>query len=154
MGQALTIRELKDPEEMAALYDLRGRVLRPGRPPEDSRFPGDDAPTTVHWGAFVGGKCVGVASLFAERGVRLRGMAVEPDLCGQGIGTALIRHIQRTAAEKGQSLWCSARVSAVGFYEKLGWETEGDVFNVPLIGPHYIMRWNASGSGATQNSDL
>ncbi len=139
---------------MAALYDLRARVLRPDRPPEDSRFPGDDAPATVHLGAFVDGKCVGVASLFAERGIRLRGMAVEPDRRGQGVGAALLRHIQQGAAERGQDLWCNARASAVGFYEKLGWKTEGDVFDLPLIGPHYVMRWTASGlPGGAQNGD-
>ena len=152
MKKVVTIRLLKDPEERAALYDLRGRVLRPGRPPEDSHFPGDDAPTTVHWGAFIDEQCVGVASLFAERGVRLRGMAVEPHWRGQGVGAALLHPIQRMAAQNGQNLWCSARVSAVDFYEKLGWKTEGDVFDVPLIGPHYIMRWQASGSDAAKNS--
>ncbi len=126
--------------ERACLYDLRARVLRPGRPPEESRFAGDDDPDAVHLGAFVRGRCVGVATLLPDGGLRLRGMAVEPDLQGRGIGAALVRRAQETAARAGQDLWCNARASAAGFYRKLGWVTEGGA-DVPGIGPHYVMRW-------------
>ncbi len=41
-------------------------------------------------------------------------------------------------------LWCNARVVALGFYTKLGLHTEGDEFDIPGIGPHYVMtRWLA-----------
>lgn len=135
------IRELKSAEDRAALHDLRGRILRPGRPPEASRFPDDDAPTTVHLGVFIGGRCVGIASLYATDGLQLRGMAVEPEMQGRGVGAALVRRCQQNARERGQDLWCNARETAVGFYERLGWVIDGDRFPVPDVGPHYIMRW-------------
>jgi hypothetical protein len=36
-------------------------------------------------------------------------------------------------------MWCQARVSAQGFYEKVGFATLGERFWLPLSGPHYVM---------------
>lgn len=140
----IEIRELRGDEDRRALQDLRARVLRPGRPPGESRFAGDDDPGTIHLGAFIEGRCVGIATLVPEKGIRLRGMAVEPALQGQGIGAALVWRMQAIAQEANQELWCNARVPAVGFYEKLGWRTEGEPFDIPTVGPHYVMRWRPS----------
>jgi GNAT superfamily N-acetyltransferase len=125
-----------------ALHDLRLRVLRPGRPPEAAVFPGDDAPTTVHLGAFdADGRCLGIATLVHNNGLQLRGMAVEPAAQGTGVGAAVLEGVHRTAAEEGfTELWCNARVSALGFYERHGWVREGEVFDIPDVGPHYVMR--------------
>lgn len=140
------IRALADGNDRECLYDLRGRVLRPGRPPEASRFPGDGAPGTVHLGAFLEGeRCVGIASLYDNQGIQLRGMAVAPGHQGRGIGAALVREAQRRARESGRGLWCNARVSAVGFYQKMGWQIDGDRFDIPDVGPHYVMRWSDAG---------
>ena len=37
------------------------------------------------------------------------------------------------------ALWCNARVNARGFYEKLGFKTLGDVFEIEGVGPHITM---------------
>jgi GNAT superfamily N-acetyltransferase len=143
---AVTIRVLRadDSGDEAVLLDLRARVLRPGQPPERSRFAGDDDPNSVHLGAFVAGRCVGVASLLPEAGLRLRGMAVEADVRGTGVGAALLGRVHQIAEERGQDLWCNARKVAVGFYQKYGWTIEGSEFSIPEIGPHYVMRWRRS----------
>jgi GNAT superfamily N-acetyltransferase len=151
--EEVEVRPLRGANERACLYDLRARVLRPGRPREESRFAGDDDPATVHLGAFLDGRCVGIATLVQEHGLRLRGMAVEPKLQGRGIGAALVRHVQQIAAQAGQDLWCNARTSAAGFYRKLGWVVEGDVFDIPAIGPHYVMRWTVAHQPAAQHSE-
>jgi GNAT superfamily N-acetyltransferase len=124
-----------------ALHDLRLRVLRPGRPPEAAVFPGDEDPATVHLGAFdEAGQCLGIATLVRNKGLQLRGMAVEPAVRGTGVGAAVLEAVHRTAVEEGFSdLWCNARVSAVGFYEKGGWTREGEQFEIPDVGPHYVM---------------
>jgi GNAT superfamily N-acetyltransferase len=136
----IEIRALAD-DEMNALYDLRAVVLRPGQPRAGSHYSGDDAPDTIHLGAFYAGRCVGSASLYRENGLRLRGMAVEAELRGYGIGAALIREAQRIARQQRRELWCNARDSAAGFYEKLGWVVEGEGFEVAGTGPHHVMRW-------------
>jgi predicted GNAT family N-acyltransferase len=39
----------------------------------------------------------------------------------------------------GGLLWCNARVPAVAFYERAGFNTRGEVWNDPQIGPHIAM---------------
>ena len=138
----LTVRRLAE-ADMPALYALRLEVLRPGMPPEAAIFPGDDAATTIHLGAFLpDGRCAGIATLVENEGLQLRGMAVDPLMQGKGIGAAILREAYRVTAAQGRdSLWCNARVSASGFYEKQGWVRESDVFDIPTVGPHYRMRY-------------
>jgi GNAT superfamily N-acetyltransferase len=137
----LDVRQLKSKSEMEALYDLRLRVLRPGRSPHCVRHDRDLDPGAVHIGAFHGARLAGIASLLPADGLQLRGMAVEPDLRKSGVGAAILRYAHRIAAERNLSLWCNARDSALGFYEKSGWVVEGEGFEVPDIGPHHVMRW-------------
>jgi GNAT superfamily N-acetyltransferase len=68
-------------------------------------------------------------------------MATDTTLQGTGVGRQVLLLVQEIAAERGVPLWCQARVSAMGFYEKMGWVAEGDEFEVPDVGPHYVMRW-------------
>jgi len=127
---------------------VRLPVLRPGLPPDSAILDRDDDPGTRHLGAFEGARLFGVATFFAEpcplraaRGAwRLRGMATIPDMQGRGAGRALVAEGVRLATASGASLiWCNARVSARGFYEKLGFVAIGDEFRLPVAGPHYVM---------------
>ena len=141
VSDSFEVRPLR-PDELPALRDLRYRVLRPGRPRASAVFPGDTLSSTVHLGAFdPDGQLAGIATLLNSDGIQLRGMATSPEVRGQGAGAAILRAAHAIAAERHLTLWCNARLSAVGFYEKLGWRTEGDEFDVPDVGPHYIMRW-------------
>jgi len=46
----------------------------------------------------------------------------------------------RVAREDAAGLvWCQARVTARGFYEKPGFAAEGDPFELPRTGRHYVM---------------
>jgi len=82
---------------------------------------------------------------------RLRGMATREDLQGQGIGSlvleALVGHV---TAEGGELLWCNARVRAIAFYERAGFQTWGEEWDIPSIGPHVVM-WRRIGE--TRHSD-
>ena len=72
---------------------------------------------------------------------RIRGMATLPMKRGQGHGArllgAILAHIK---AKGGDLIWCNARVVALGYYEKFGFRREGDAFEIPGAGPHYVMR--------------
>ncbi len=143
---------------------LRSAVLRPGQPAEALVYPGDDAPGSFHAGALVDGEVVGVATVYPEpmplvpeadvdpaSAFRLRGMATRPDLQGTGLGRAVLRRCIEHAREAGaEVLWCNARVGALGFYRRLDFETLGDAFDIPGIGPHYVMwtrvSWRDAGS--------
>ncbi|MEM1043631.1 MAG: GNAT family N-acetyltransferase [Bacteroidota bacterium] len=141
------------PITAAETRPLRSTVLRPGQPPGSLVYPGDDAPGSFHAGALLDGEVVGIASIFPEPmpvapragfdpadAFRLRGMATRPDLQGTGLGRAVlgrcIEHIRTTGTVL---LWCNARTPALGFYERLGFETVGEEFGIPGIGPHYVM---------------
>jgi GNAT superfamily N-acetyltransferase len=130
---------------------LRQRVLRPHQRPEELVYPGDDAPDTLHLAVYVNGEQVGVASLYREpmpgesdpRVWRLRGMAVTPALQRGGHGRALLEAcIAHAKGRGGTRLWCNARTTAAGFYTRLGFEVQGAEFELPGIGPHYVM-WRA-----------
>jgi len=127
---------------------LRHRVLRPTQPAEAAEYPGDHDPDTCHFGAFDGGRLVGIASLYREArvdgqtdGWRLRGMATAVDSRGRGAGRALLGaccgHI---AARGGGELWCNARMAAHDFYTAAGLEPTGPQFHIEDIGAHVVMR--------------
>ena len=127
---------------------MRAAILRPGRPPEETVFPGDEDADTVHYGVYVDGTLIGVASVYREAAPgeddtttwRLRGMAILPQRQRQGYGKALVEAcISYVAARGGTRLWCNARTPAVGFYRTVGFETHGPEFEIPGIGPHFLM---------------
>jgi GNAT superfamily N-acetyltransferase len=139
--------------EDSAIVGLRTRVLRPQfGPGQLATYAQDKDPTTSHWAARVGGKVVGCATFHldpsptapAEQAIRLRGMAVDPSLQGQGIGAILMRHAMAELAARHTErlLWCNARLRAVSFYERLGFVRWGELFEIEGIGPHYVM-WRA-----------
>src|SRR5690554_8169197 len=75
--------------------------------------------------------------------VQLRGMCVDPAMQHQGLGTRLFESALAPLAlhlPQAHIIWCNARLSAQGFYEKLGFEPHGEAFDVENIGPHILMR--------------
>ena len=134
---------------------LRERLLRPGAPPEQLVYPADDAATTTHLGAYApsargddSADLIGIASLYAEPwsahpgdlAFRLRGMATVPEVRGTGVGAALVAEVSaRARPEGGRWLWCNARISAKGFYQRLGFEPHGEEFEIDGIGAHIVM---------------
>jgi ribosomal protein S18 acetylase RimI-like enzyme len=127
-------------------HGLRQRVLRPNGEIDDCVFSGDQDLETIHFGAYKDTLLIGVASIYREQqsktknplGWRIRGMATDPSVRGQGYGQLLVQACIELAKErKAEELWCNARLSAIGFYQKLGFEILGDEFELPTIGPHY-----------------
>jgi len=132
----------------AETLPLRLSVLRPGRPVESAHFPGDEAPDTRHFGAFRGSHLQGIASAFGVEcpgrpGVpafQIRGMATTPDARGTGLGRALVEACVAYAREKHAALiWCNARKTAAGFYQRLGFAILGEEFEIQDVGPHFRM---------------
>ena len=143
------------PIDAAETIPLRHAVLRPGRPEESAHFAGDHEATTRHLGIFVDKELLSIASLFAaampgqpgSRAFQLRGMATAAHARGRGLGQLLVHQCVILAKEmKAEILWCNARTSAVGFYQKLGFQVSGAEFDVPTVGPHFLM-WLALDSG-------
>jgi len=66
-------------------------------------------------------------------------MATLPPFRGQGAGRALIDRCVAHCRDRGARLfWCNGRAGARGFYEKIGFVTAGDAFELPPNGPHFV----------------
>lgn len=130
-------------------HDLRRRMLRQHLtgPEADVEYPADRLPGTLHLGVRDGGEVVAIATFSRESApghpevvaARLRGMAVDPARQGQGLGAALVEEaLRRLAAEGVELCWANARLSALDFYERLGFTPEGEVFE-SLGQPHRVV---------------
>lgn len=135
--------------EPEATYDLRRRVLRQHLSPAEVEvaYPADRTPGSFHLAARDGGTVVAVASFSVEpvplragrSAVRLRGMAVDPEQQHRGLGRALLETALERLRHDGVELcWANARVTALPFYESLGFAVEGDEFT-SLELPHRVV---------------
>ena len=125
---------------------LRQSVLRPGQPVHELVYPGDDAPETLHVGAFDEARLLGIASVYRQSpdsaapepgDWRLRGMAVVPEARRRGVGAALLAACEEHARRHGGTrLWFNARVDAMAFYAALGYQAIGEAYELPGIGAH------------------
>lgn len=136
------------PLSASAVIPIRHAVLRQGKPLSTCFFQGDDDAATQHWGAWKNGQLIGVASVYAvprpdapnEREYQLRGMAILPEHQGKSIGKWLLTALENTLKSNGvERIWCNARTTAVPFYRRHGYASEGNEFEIPEVGPHWRM---------------
>ncbi len=124
-----------------ATVDLRDSVLRK---PLGLHFSADELEAekdSLHIVCYRGDRLVGCLVLrpLAGGDVRMRQVAVVPELQGQGIGTALIEYAEALARKIGfRRMVLHARDTAVSFYEKLGYCRFGNEFEEVTI-PHWAM---------------
>ena len=113
---------------------IRHKILRPGKPIEDCFYAGDEEDQTFHLGAFFDNQLVSIASFYFEKHpfiaepyqYRLRGMATLAEFRSKGLSSALLKMGFPIVKQNLCSLiWCNARLSAQGFYEKNGFENKG-----------------------------
>lgn len=143
----------------ATVRPLRTQILRPTWTNRLATYPEDET-VAVHLGAFVAGDEAphGVGTIYPEAppstlsdeiprwayapgaSWRLRGMATSDAARGTGLGRAVLEACFEVVRESGgRVLWCNARVGALAFYERMGLVTAGPEFDIPEIGPHYVM---------------
>jgi len=129
-----------------ATHPLRSDVLRPGHAGPCS-FTGDDRPESAHLGVRSGSQLVCVGSVVPEAradgpagGYRVRGMATAASARGRGCGRAVLAGLVAWAeAQDASEVWCNARIRAVTLYERAGFVTIGEAFEMPEIGLHRRM---------------
>ncbi|MEZ0392460.1 MAG: GNAT family N-acetyltransferase [Pseudobdellovibrionaceae bacterium] len=129
-------------------WPLRLKVLRPHQTLKDCIYPQDHWPSTFHVGAFRTDHVVGVATFHEEESphfrvhhpYRLRGMATDFSFHSQGIGRKVLeKAFFELRLRECDFLWCNAREVAFPFYEKLGFQYFGPLFDIHTLGPHKIM---------------
>lgn len=134
--------------DATATYSVRLPVLRKGKPIESCHFEGDDLESTQHFGLYWSQELVGIISLFQKNNpsfseknqYQIRGMAVLENHRKKDFGKALIIHSEEECKNQGVNLiWFNARMEAVGFYEKMGYEKKGTPFDIPDVGKHIVM---------------
>ncbi len=127
---------------------LRHLVLRNNKSIKTCIFTGDELKSTFHVGAFFNDSLVAIVSFMpfknslfsSKKQYQLRGMAVHPNFQGKGLGKKLLQfsltHLRQIHIE---ICWCNARIKAVDFYQKEGFEKHGETFEIPEVGPHQLM---------------
>jgi GNAT superfamily N-acetyltransferase len=134
-----------------ATYELRSRILRPGQPLDANRYPMDKV--GVHFGLFLPARAsdrlISTVTAHPEENPRfpgqghwrIRGMATDLGFQGQGYGLKVLLALLAWGREKRIPLfWCNARAKAIPFYERQGFRVESELFELPGIGPHKVMR--------------
>ncbi len=133
---------------------LRNVVLREGKlTPDECRFPSDNLPGNFHLGYFDNEQLICIASFHPQSygeypgaGYQLRGMGTADGYKGKGKGKELVEFAkQYLRGRSADYMWCNARQVAVSFYERLGLKIVSPQFEVPGIGPHYVMYVKLSG---------
>lgn len=145
---SIEIREISPAETRP----VRQRVLRPHQRPEELVYPGDDDSSTFHLGAYgEDGALLAILSMYrhaqppaptdAEPSAwRIRGMASVPEARGTGLGRRLVEEARdRVWDASRDAIWCNARESAFGFYQRLGFVIDGGIFEIEGIGAHAVM---------------
>nr|WP_207190471.1 GNAT family N-acetyltransferase [Galbibacter mesophilus] len=122
--------------------------MREGKPFESAIFPEDTIEDTFHVGVESNGEIVGTVTfiknsedVFKEANqYQLRGMAVLQKYQRKGLGELMVKKAESLMLQRGGAfIWLNAREVAVLFYKKIGYEKFGNSFNVPGIGPHFLM---------------
>ncbi len=118
-------------------YDLLRKPLGLSFDPKELEKEKDD----VLIGAFEDEKMLGCCLLtrIDSKTLRLRQMAVYNNLQGKGVGRALMIFAENIARDMGyEILMMHARVTAIGFYEKLGYVKKDGQF-IEITIPHVVM---------------
>jgi N-acetylglutamate synthase-like GNAT family acetyltransferase len=127
--------------EYKMMVELRKEILRKPLGLDFSEADLENEKNDTLIAAFDDDEMVGCCMLCKETDekIKLRQMAVHEVVQGKGLGAAILNFAENIARDKGyKTLFMHARESAVGFYEKLGYKINSDVFNEVNI-PHFVM---------------
>ncbi|MDQ8005594.1 MAG: GNAT family N-acetyltransferase [Pedobacter sp.] len=112
----------------ALTWRIRQLAMYPEKEITDMELPEDwDG---MHFGLYYQYELTGVVSLFIDgTTAQFRKMAVLPNDQGNGFGLQLLQYLVDYCQSQGiEKLWCNARVSAIGFYQKLGFATASEPY--------------------------
>lgn len=110
-------------------WRLRQQVLYPEQQLHEMEMEEDN--DGYHFGVFRENKLVAVVSLFLRgEDCQFRKFAVEPSVQHMRIGSSLLQYITDFAINEGaKRIWCNARLTAVPFYLKNGFDQTGKFFS-------------------------
>ncbi|UCE92645.1 MAG: GNAT family N-acetyltransferase [Flavobacteriaceae bacterium] len=132
--------------EVEKTYPLRKDILRKGMT-LSHKMPGDEEKESLHLGLYADEELVCVGSFmkntrkdFSGVQFQLRGMATSEKFQKKGFGKRLMKYAEQILKSEGVDvIWCNARTTATVFYKNLGYQIIGEEFDVPQVGPHFVM---------------
>lgn len=135
-----------DPE-YALEKELRNRVLRLPLGINLSELDVRDEDEQAHLVAVNGrGQVIGcVLVAFSGNAAKVRQLAIDDDYRGRGIGAELMRRAEQAILARNiRTVTLHGRVTARGFFEKLGYTAVSEVFTEVTI-PHIAMQKDLAG---------
>lgn len=142
------VKQTQTPEELAAVIELRYRVLRaPWNQPKDTA---SDALESSSINAFIAnqqGQVIACGRLQENEGSigQIRYMAVDPAFQGQGLGKLIVLFLEEKARELNlKKVELQARENAVEFYKASGYQIAESSFLLWGIIQHYRMEKSLS----------
>lgn len=130
-------------DEYTQMIDLRMKVLLDPVGIPRSYINPEKERNDILIGAFDGNQLTGCCILthIDEHTLQLRQMAVDHSLQNKGVGASIIRYAEMIAKEKGYTiLMMHARDTVVGFYERCGYDVDGEQFFEVGIGHHKMKK--------------
>jgi len=125
----LLVRDADFTADFASIRHVRETVfIDEQRVPRELEFDDRD-PLCVHVLVFDGDAPVGTGRLDPAYGGKVGRVAVLASHRRRGVGAALMKRLHDIAREQRQTqLWCNAQLTAVAFYEGLGYRRVGPTF--------------------------
>ena len=140
MAARVQIRKAAPGEDVRRAYDIRMRVfVKEQGVPREIELDADD-PAAIHLIAFAGSRAVGTARIvFHRRSAKIGRMAVLKSYRMRGVGRQLLkRAVVISRRHKPKEIYLNAQVAVIGFYEKMGFQCRGSIFDEAGI-PHRKM---------------
>lgn len=139
----MIVRSPKTKEEFERYIDLRWRILRaPWDQPRGSELDELEANAFPIMVCEVDGIPIGVGRVHfnSETEAQIRFMAVEESWRGKGIGSLVLKELEKIAIEKGaKKIILHARDNVVKFYEKNGYKVVKPSYTLFGCIPHFFM---------------
>ncbi len=130
-------------------HQIRHKVLWPHKNLENCSINEDFLKETFHIGVFCNKELVSIGTFIKaynnlfenkKKQYRLRAMGTIQKYQKKSMGKQLILYAKKILKKKNINiLWCDARKEAIPFYEKLGFNTKGEYYEIREIGLHKLM---------------
>lgn len=111
---------------LEVIWKMRQKVMYPSFTIQEVQL--DDDASGLHLGVYENEVPVSVLSVFIRNNqLQFRKFATLTAMQGKGYGSRLLTHVMQLATQQGcTAIWCNARVSAAGLYEKFGMQPAGE----------------------------
>ena len=141
---AIEVIRIKDQVDLEDIFRIRELVFVIEQEVDAAEEYDEFETSATHFKALFDGTPVGTARWrFTDKGIKLERFAVLKPFRGKGVGQALVaavlKDIGNDPANQGKTCYLHAQVTAMGLYEKFGFQKEGDLFMECNIS-HYNMK--------------